>query len=92
LAWQIVDLRTEGLEDPAHIGVLQRKADLDAEEAEADVPQPGKRLARLFDHSGAPDAITVIPALCRDPRCRVDGAGGSRFSPGRAVDPGTRPG
>ena len=35
---EIVDLGTEGLKDPADIAVLEGKADLDAEEAHAHVP------------------------------------------------------
>ena len=45
---QIVQALAQRLEDAAHIRVLQREADLDAEEAEADVPQPGPALAGLF--------------------------------------------
>ena len=45
---QIVDLGAEGLEDPAHVRILQREADLDAEEAERDVPQPRPALPRLL--------------------------------------------
>src|SRR5690606_14075272 len=47
-AGQFLDILPERLEDAAHIGVLQRKADLDAEKAEADVPQAGKALPRLL--------------------------------------------
>src|SRR5690606_12563321 len=40
-------LRAEGLEDPADVGVLQREAELDAEEAEAHVPDLPERELRL---------------------------------------------
>ena len=43
---QIVNLDAQRLEDTAHVRILQREADLDAEEAEADVPQPDEPLAR----------------------------------------------
>jgi hypothetical protein len=43
---EILDALAQRLKDPAHIRVLQREADLDAQEAEADIPQPGKSLAR----------------------------------------------
>jgi hypothetical protein len=35
---QTVDLGAQGLEDPTGVGVLQAEADLDAEEADAHVP------------------------------------------------------
>jgi hypothetical protein len=44
---QVVRLRAEGREDAAGVGVLQREAKLDAEEAEAHVPQLPERQARL---------------------------------------------
>ncbi len=43
---EVVDALAQRLEDATHVRVLQREADLDAEEAEADVPQPGEPLAR----------------------------------------------
>ena len=39
----VLDLGAQRLEDPAHVGVLQREADLDAEEAEAHVPDLPER-------------------------------------------------
>jgi hypothetical protein len=35
---KIVEARPKRLEDAAHIGVLEREADLDPKEAEGDVP------------------------------------------------------
>src|SRR3546814_9068213 len=52
-ARQSLDILAERLEDAAHIGVLEREADLEAEEAEADVPQAGETLSRLL-HRGSP--------------------------------------
>ena len=43
---EIVEIFPQRLEDARHVGVLQREADLDAEEAEADIPQPPEALAR----------------------------------------------
>src|SRR5205085_5109198 len=39
----VVGRRAEGLEDPRDVRVLQREAELDAEEPEAQVPDLGKR-------------------------------------------------
>ena len=44
---EIVERFSERLKDAAHIRILQREADLDAEETEADIPQPPESLARL---------------------------------------------
>src|SRR3546814_7699748 len=46
-ARQLLDILAQRLEDAAHIRILQREADLDAEKAEADIPQAGKTLPRL---------------------------------------------
>ena len=42
---QIIQAFAQRLEDAAHIGVLKGEADLDAEEAEADIPQSRKTLS-----------------------------------------------
>src|SRR3546814_16665590 len=44
-ARQSLDILAERLEDAAHIGVLEREADLEAEKAEADVPQAARKSA-----------------------------------------------
>src|SRR5205823_3776906 len=44
---QILQPGAQGGEDSAGVGVLQREAELDAEEAEAHVPQLPERQARL---------------------------------------------
>ena len=54
---QVFQSRTEGGEDPAGVGVLQREAELDAEKAEAHIPelperQPGLGGSRL--HAACP--------------------------------------
>ena len=45
---QLVEARAQRLEDAAHVRTLQREADLDSEESEGDVDQPGKRLPRFL--------------------------------------------
>ena len=45
---QIVEAGAKRLEDARHVRVLQREADLDAEEAERNVPQPGQATAGVF--------------------------------------------
>jgi malonyl CoA-acyl carrier protein transacylase len=45
---QTFDPAAQRLEHPAHIGVLQRKTDLDAEKADAEATQAEKGPARLF--------------------------------------------
>src|SRR5205085_12164697 len=47
---EIVEARSQRLEDPAHVRILEREADLYAEKTEGDIPQPGKRLPRLLRH------------------------------------------
>ena len=39
----VLDLGAQGLEDPAHVGVLEREAELDAQEPEAHVPDVPER-------------------------------------------------
>ena len=50
---EVVERSAERLEDPAHVGVLQREADLDAEKAEADIPQAGKALDWFLGQNAA---------------------------------------
>ena len=45
---QIIERGAERLEDTAHIRILQRKADLDAEKAKTDIDEPRKGLTRFF--------------------------------------------
>jgi len=47
-ARQVVEAGAERLEDPAHVRILKREADLDPEEAERDVPQRRERLVRFL--------------------------------------------
>ncbi len=61
---QRFEFGAERLEDAAHIGILQREADLDSQKAEADVPQAAKALCRLFHISlpggaGAARGVTI---------------------------------
>ena len=56
---QIVDTAAQRLEHPAHIGVLQRKPDLDAEKAHADATQAKKGPARLV-HAFSPRGYQFI--------------------------------
>ena len=44
---QVVEARSERLEDAAHVRVLEGEADLNAEKSERDVLQAGERLARF---------------------------------------------
>src|SRR3546814_18203212 len=67
-ARQLLDILAQRLEDAAHIRILQREADLDAEQAEADIPQAGKTLPRLV-HVALPIGRSAALARrgCRSP-------------------------
>src|SRR5690606_26221475 len=50
----LVHVRTQGLEDAADVGVLQGESELDAQEAEAHVPDLPERQARFAFHQAVP--------------------------------------
>src|SRR3546814_9275661 len=75
-ARQLLDILAQRLEDAAHIRILQREADLDAEKAEADIPQAGKTLPRLV-HVALPigRSAALVGRGCRSVEGREQACG-----------------
>src|SRR3954468_15684272 len=69
---QIVEARSERLENPAHVRCLEREPDLDPEKTEGNIPQGRGRLPRLLHHFRPTHSPSPAP-LSGYPRCSCIG-------------------